>query len=325
MHKIAVVTGGTGFIGWNLCERLRDRGWTVRAPVRPSSRNPLPEGIDRLGARLERAELAPLLAGASVVFHLAGLTRASSYSEFVRVNAHGAREVAEAAADAGAFMLAISSMAASGPGTAAAPAREDDDPAPVSLYGRSKLAGEQAIADVAGLRWATLRPPGVYGPRDTDFLPLFRACGRGLFPLVGSSDTPYTLVYIGDLVAAMIAVAEAGVARSAAVASEIFFVGHPEIVTAGAMRAALAGVFKRRVRTLRVPRAALWTLSQLGELAGMLGRPALMNRSRYRELTAPGFVCDVSKLERILNWSASTSLRQGFETTVAWYRDHGLL
>lgn len=323
--RTVVVTGATGFIGWNLCESLRDSGWRVRAAVRPSSRNPLPPGIERRDAGLSRDEMAPVIEGADAVVHLAGLTRAASYAEFERVNADGAAEVARAAADVGAFMLLVSSMAASGPATTARPARETDTPAPVSLYGQSKLAGERALTGVRELRWAVLRPPGVYGPRDTDFLPLFRLGRRGLFPLLGSASTGYSLVHVSDLVVAMVALVAAGIERRVEVEREIFFVGHPEAVTASEMRDALGRVFERRIRTLRVPRAALWALSQLGELAAAAGRPALMNRSRYRELTAPGFVCDASKLEAAVGWRARYGVGVGFDATANWYRRHRLL
>lgn len=325
MSKLAVVTGGTGFIGWNLCERLRDCGWVVRAVVRPTSDNPLPDGVERVDARLRADEMQPSLEGAQVVYHLAGLTRASSYEQFLRINAEGARQTAIAAQRAGAFMLAVSSQAAAGPGTPAAPAREKDEPRPVSLYGRSKLAGEAAIRQIAELRWAIIRPPAVYGPRDRDFLTLFRMGRRGLFPLLGAADTAYTLVHVSDAVDALITVAEAGVTGDSGVQGETFFIGHPEIVRSADFSSALGAIFDRRVRSLRVPRPLLWTLAEIGELAGKLGRPALVNRSRYRELTAPGFVCDVSKIQRHVGHTARLDLRRGFAATADWYRARGML
>ena len=325
MERIALVTGGTGFIGWHLCERLRDSGWRVRAAVRPTSPNPLPEGVERVGAALEAEALAHACSGARVVFHLAGLTRAPSYEAFARVNVEGARQVALAAAAAGCAMVNVSSQAAGGPGTPLSPRSESDAPAPVSVYGRSKLAGERAVASVAGIRAVHIRPPGVYGPRDRDFLPLFLLARRGWFPLLAPPRTAYTLVYVHDLIEALIRVGEALAGGRADLPGETFFVGHPEPVTVGELRQVLAEVLQRRVRALPVPRPLLWVLAEVGELQGRFGRPGLMNRSRYREITAPGFVCDVSRIERVLGIRAATDVRRGFAATARWYLERGWL
>ena len=94
-------------------------------------------------------------------------------------------------------------MAAAGPGTVESPARESQVPRPVSFYGRSKLAGEQAVQALEGLRLGIVRPPGVYGPRDKDFLALFRMGSRGWFPLLGSPDTGFSLIHVDDTVDAL--------------------------------------------------------------------------------------------------------------------------
>lgn len=325
VHPI-VVTGATGFIGWNLCERLRDAGHPVRAAVRPSSSNPLPEGVLRVDAALHAEQLAASCRGAAAVIHLAGLTRAASYAEFLRVNAEGARQAALAAHAADAFFVLVSSQAAAGPGTADAPAREADPPRPVSEYGRSKLAGEHAVRQIEGLRWAIVRPPAVYGPRDDDFLALFRLARRGIFPLLGQPGTSYTLVHVDDAVEALVAVAAAGVEGRPEVLGETFFIGHPEPIRQIEIGDALAAALDRRVRALRVPRPLLRAAAALGDLqAHLLGRPGLLNRSRYAELTAPGFVCEVSKIERVLGVRARIPHREGFAATAAWYRSRGTL
>lgn len=320
---IAVVTGGTGFIGWSLCERLRHQGVEVRGVVRPASRNPLPDGVTRAEAELDAQGMAPACEGAAVVYHLAGLTRANSLEEFMHVNAEGARQAALAARRAGAFFVLVSSMAAGGSGTREAPRRESDPDEPVSAYGRSKLAGERALQGIDGLRFAVVRPPGVYGPRDRDFLTLFRLASRGFVPGIGDQNVGYTLVHVADTAAAMLRIAEAGIARDAAVQGEVFYIGHREPITQGQMAELLGEALGRRVRTIPVPRALLRAFAEAGELRKLLGRPAVVNRNRYREITAPGFVCDVSKIDRLLNWQARFDVPAGFADTARWYREQG--
>jgi len=321
--SVAVITGGTGFIGWNLCESLRDSGWEVRAVVRPSSLNALPEGVQRVDCELDEEAMAAVCEGATMVYHLAGLTRAVDYESFVRVNVEGARQAALAARRSGAFFLLVSSQAAAGPGTPQHPRRESDEPAPLSQYGRSKLAGELAVAEIEGLRYAIVRPPGVYGPRDRDFLALFRGGKRGLCPILGDADTAYTLIHVADLVAAMRAVGETGADEIDAVQRQTFFVGHSEPVRQGDFPALLSETYERRVRAIPVPRWLLRAIAAAGELsARVTGRPALMNRDRLRELDGPGLVCEVSKIERAVGHVARIEAARGFADTADWYRQH---
>lgn len=323
---VAVVTGGTGFIGWALCTALRDADWSVRAVVRPSSSNPLPEGIERWDAPLDAAAMAPACEGAQAVYHLAGLTRARTLDDFLRVNADGARQAALASREAGAFFVLVSSQAAGGPGTPAQVRTEEHAPAPVSDYGRSKLEGERALPAIEDLRYTIVRPPAVYGPRDKDFLALFQAAARGLMPRLGSASKAYTMVHVDDVVAALRAVAAAGIEQDPAVQGETFFIGHPVPVTQGQLLSHVAAAVGRRVRQVPLPILLLRLLAELGEATAILtGRPALLNRDRFRELSAPGFVCSVDKIAATLGWRASVDIQDGLLETARWYREAGWL
>ncbi len=196
----------------------------------------------------------------------------------------------------------------------------------MSDYGRSKLAGEAVLAGIEDLRYSIVRPPGVYGPRDQDFFALFRAAAGGLVPRIGSPDKAYTLIHVEDAVTALRTVGESGIREMASVHRETFFIGHPEIVSqrdiATALRAAVGGT----PRELPVPGLFLRVLAELGEIQGRItGRPALLNRNRYREVTAPGFVCSVEKITTITAWRATYDLQAGFRATATWYREAGWL
>ena len=324
--NVAIITGCTGFIGWNLGESLRDSGWEVRAVVRPSSRNALPDRIQRIDCELNESVMAAACEGAAVVYHLAGLTRAIDYESFARVNVEGARQAALAARSARAFFVLVSSQAAAGSGTPEHPRTENDKPEPLSLYGKSKLAGECAVEEIEGLRYAVVRPPGVYGPRDRDFLALFRGGKRGLCPILGAAKTAYTLIHVADLVAGLRAVGEAGAAEIGAVMRETFFVGHSEPVRQVDFARLLSETYDRRVRMVPVPRWLLRVVAEAGELSGRVtGRPALMNRDRLRELEGPGLVCDVSKIERAVGHVARLEAARGFANTARWYVQHDWL
>ena len=209
MTRRVAVTGASGFIGSHLVEHFAARSTDVVTVRRPFAQPTLLEALRQAGA----------------VVHLAGVVSAVRDDDYMAANVDGTRAVAEAARVAGVPMILVSSLAAAGPAPPRAPRSEDDPPAPINVYGRSKLLGERAIAAVDGLQWTILRPGVVYGPRDRALLPLFRFAARGLLPLVGRADAAYTFVHVSDLVRAIAA------AVDHPAAGDTMFVGHPEPVT----------------------------------------------------------------------------------------------
>jgi nucleoside-diphosphate-sugar epimerase len=213
----------------------------------------------------------------------------------------------------------VSSLAAAGPASIRAPRSEDDPPAPINAYGRSKLDGERAVSSVPGLSWLVLRPGTVYGPGDRAVLPLFQAARRGVLPLVGRTDAAYSFVHVSDVVRAIEA------AMTVPIAGETFFVGHPQAVTAREVLEAIrAGVGSGLI--VRVPNPLLRLAAIGGDIAGALsGRTALINQRRYAELMAGGFVCRVDRLRDRLGVVAQIGLKEGMAQTAAWYRSAGWL
>ncbi len=312
------LTGATGFLGWHVAERLRDRGWRVRAVVRPGNVKFLPDDVEPHPSALDAGALASAFAGSEVVIHAAALTRARTERELMAVNVEGTRAVVEAANAAGARVVFISSLAAIGSGTPDRPAREDALPRPINAYGRSKLAAEAVVRATASMPWTILRPSAVYGPRDRQFLPLFRMASRGLFLLAAPASTPFTMVFVDDVVRAIVAAAEAPRA-----AGQPLFIGHPEPATTQDILSGLARAYGRRYAPRRVPRLALGAAALAGEVAWWLGRQPMLDVSRLGEFRAEGFVCAVDLASGVLGFTAAVPLAEGIERTQGWYRERG--
>jgi len=337
------LTGATGFLGWHLAEAFRDAGWNVTAVVRPGNKKPLPARVESLERPLEAEALARAFEGSSLIVHAAGLTHAPSEAAFNAVNVEGTSAVVTAANRVGSPLILLSSQAAAGSAPRDRPSREDDTPAPLTAYGRSKLAAETVVRSATQTPWLILRPSAVYGPRDRQFLPLFRLASRGWFLLAADPAATFTLVYVEDLARAVVLAAlaltgegEAGKAgkaggpsrvggpgRAVDAGGKVLFLGHPLPQTSDEVLRALAATYGRPYRPRRVPGALLEGVSWLGELSWRLGRQPLLDRARLLELRASGFVCTVDEALDELGFRAEVGLAEGVERTARWYRNQG--
>ena len=318
MPRRIAITGATGFIGRQLARALIARGDHVTAVVRPGSpglrAGPLPAGVETVCADLAQGRLERAFSGADAVVHLAGLISAARADRYSAVNVEGTRAAAEAARDAGAHFVYVSSLAAAGPAPADAPRSEDDAPMPINMYGITKLQGEGEVERTAGLRWTTLRPGVVYGEGDRALTPLFRMARLPVMPVVGGRETAYTFVHIDDMVRAALAALDRARDRL------VCFVGHDEPVRARELVRAVRDAAGGRAVLLPVPAPLVWLAANGCELAGRaLGRELLLSRRRYAEMYAPGFVCRVDRLKRELGIVPEVDLREGLRRSADWY------
>ncbi len=316
-----LLTGASGFVGSHVLDKLRARGLPTAILLRPSSRSRFIEphlcwAETRPGSILEPAACRVAMAGITHVIHCAGCTKAARASEFYQVNQTGTRNVIEAAnAQAGVQrLLYLSSLAAAGPALPSKPLLETDPPRPVSDYGKSKLAGEGEVLRRCRPEFVILRPPGVYGPRDGEFLRLFKAVKAHLLPRPGRQAL--SLIFAEDLAEAVVTCLD-----HPAVAGKTYFVACPEVVTARGMAAEIAAQMGGWTLPLPLPAAALWPLCLAQQLHSRLtGKPNLLSLQKFAELRAPGWVCDPGLFRLQTGCPCPTTLQPGIGRTLQWYR-----
>jgi nucleoside-diphosphate-sugar epimerase len=318
VSRSVVVTGATGFIGWHVARRFLESGWHVRGLVRPESRRPVPDGVERMVAPLAEREIVNAFGNAEALVHMAAVVGIRSPDEFKRSNVDAVVEVARAAQRLGVRLVHMSSLGATGPGSPSDPPTEESPLRPVNPYGESKRDAELFVKSVDGLRWTILRPTLVYGPRDRNFFPMFRLAKRGLFPV--PSTAAYNVVHVSDVARAV----ELATLSDRAT-RETFFVGQAGHVTISELMAPLAPIFGKPFRPIRVPRSALWLAAQMGSLARQVGIPLPLDRARWNEMRSPGFVCRVDKAREQLGFVATTELSEGLKETAEWYLMNGWL
>lgn len=304
----------------------------VAVLLRPASNRRFIEhhlnGPDQVEARLGSLDDPPSLRAAlrdvTHVIHCAGLTRALDAAGFFRGNQAGTRHLVDAVNDHGNAvrrLLLISSLAAGGPATPDRPAREDDPPRPVSAYGASKLGAETEVRTRSRVPWVIVRPPAVYGPRDDGFLPMFRVVRRGVVPRFAGSLAALSMAYAEDLAAAVMRCL-----THPAAAHRTYYAASPEVLHGEAFALEIARQMGVRTFTVPLPAAVLWAacLVQQG-VSRCTRRPHILGLEKYRELRAPGWVCDASRLQAELGGVRWRPHAEGIGQTLAWYRKQGWL
>jgi nucleoside-diphosphate-sugar epimerase len=319
MPDRVLVTGATGFVGSHVAQALVEAGYEVRCGTRASSNTRWISDLDTervpLDVRGKPEDISRAVENVDVVVHAAGITRARRPEDYYSVNADGTRRLAAAALRAGVrrFVL-ISSLAARGPNS---PAKGDH---PESDYGRSKLEAENHLRSVeGGMEAVVLRPAAVYGPRDTDLLPLFRMARAGWLP-VPSGAGPLQPLYAEDVARAALAAAREPMGFGPFPVAENRRYAWQDVA------AGLEKSLGRTVRAVRLPAGAFVLAGRAAEWAARpLSAVPILDERRARDLALNAWTCDVSGTEEALRWRAEVPLFEGLERTARWYGQVGWL
>jgi UDP-N-acetyl-alpha-D-quinovosamine dehydrogenase len=310
-----LVTGATGFVGRALCALLVRRGHELRGSTRWTSGMAAPGA----GTTVAVGEIGPTtdwtaaVEGMDAVVHLAARvhmledTAAGALAEYRRTNVEGTRSLAAAALRAGVRRLVFLSSAKVHGERSVRPFTEVDAPHPEDAYAVSKLEAEEALKEtLAGsqTQWTILRPPLVYGQGvRANFLRLLRVVARGVpLPLAGI-DNRRSLIYVGNLVAAVEAcLEEEGAGGRTWLVSDGEDLSTPELVRR------LARALNRPARLVPVP-------VRLLRLAGALsGRAAAVDR------LVDSLQVDATAIRAALQWTPAYTVDQGLVETACWFR-----
>jgi nucleoside-diphosphate-sugar epimerase len=245
------------------------------------------------------AALQRLCANCDAVVHGAGAVRGNSQADFDQVNVAGTAAVLEAisAQSRPPRLLLLSSIVAREPH--------------ISWYAQSKWAGEQVLLQFGDIDRIVVRPPAVYGPGDKEMLPIFQLMQRGIALVPGSPEARISLIYVADLVDAIIALL-----RSDAAIGQTFTVcdGTPDGYDWHEMAAIAAQHWSRRVRLLRVPHGLLNAVAALNsKLAAITGRAPMLTPPKLRELRHTDWVVDNDAITAATGWTPVVGLRAGLE------------
>jgi len=320
MTQPVALTGGTGFVGSHLVDTLCSAGLRPRVLVRDADKPRWIAGVeaDWIEGSLEDPEpLRRLVEGAGTVIHLAGVLRAGRESEFDDGNRRGTANLVVAIRGVApdVHMVHVSSLAAVGPSPEPEGMAPGDPAAPISAYGRSKLGGETEVAALGdSISWCILRPPGVYGPRDTDIFEFFKMASKGL-AAIPAGERWLTMAFVADVVRAILAAAAGGTHR------QIYHLGEPSPQRLEDIFNRLAEAGGCHVRVFQVPSGVIQAAGAAGSVLQRLGwRRLPLTLDKTKELLASHWTAQTASSLEALGLGSGTLFADGAATTWRWYR-----
>lgn len=311
-----LVTGANGFVGKELCKASLQQDYILRAVVRSElARQHLETYLKQFSNNFEVRCLPEnadstawlnLVEGVDVVVHLVArvhrVNEVGDHSqEYFKVNVELTRQLAQSAAKAGVKrFIYLSSIKVNGEKTVFKPYHEDDVPQPVDDYGRTKLQAEKAliaIAEQSTLEYVILRPPLVYGAgAKANFKNLVAIIEKGLpLPLAGVNNKR-SFIYIGNLVAAIIACLNHSAARN-----QLYLLSDGQDASTAELIQYIAKALNKPVRLWPVP---LFLLRFFGKL---LGKSAMVAK------LLDSLVVDSSKIRSQLVWQSPYTFEQALQ------------
>ncbi len=324
------LTGGSGFLGSHIADKLVEQGHEVRALVRPTSDS---RHLQSIGAELVHASLETghgleqAVQGVDAVIHSAAVVKARRPEEFTQVNVGGTSRLIEATRKVNPglhrFVL-ISSLAAHGFRRDGKPRGLEEPSEPVTQYGRSKLEAERAVLKyVSEIPVTVVRPSTVYGPRDQETLLIFKTIRNRVLPFLGSRNNRMSMVYGPDAADAV-----CKTLQMAHPSGRVYSLEDGHVYTQADLGFRIAealGVGGLNL-PLDVPIRLVRIAARASELYGKVtNRAVMLTRDKLNELTQPHAVCDGSPAREELGWSPTVDLAEGARRAAQWYRAEGWL
>ncbi len=322
----ALVTGATGFIGSHLTEVLSDKGFTVRALVRESSRTELLErlGIERAVGDVTNVEsLKAAAAGCDIVFHTAALVGEwGAPEDFYNINVLGMKNMIDAAEAAGVHrFIDVSSVSVHG--YAGFDKDTEESPYVITgiLYSDTKMEAEKLLweAHAQGRIEATsIRPAMVWGSRDrVFFIKLINLIAKRRFVFIDNGDHIAGLTHVRNVCDALLRSAQnQNAVGKAFIVTDDCETKYRDVVEK------LCGELGLRMPKLSISRNTAATLADLSE------KWARKRKSKTAPiLTRMGVACigndlsfDISRIKTTIGYAPKYSFPQAIPEFIQWYK-----
>lgn len=336
MKKKILITGASGFIGNAVVSQALEQGYETWAGIRSSSSRSMLQDkrINFIDLNYsDKEKLSEQLRSLTnengkfdAIVHVAGITKAIRKSDFDRINFLFTKNFVEAIIEADVVpksFVFMSTLGAIGVGDEETymPMECDREPNPNTAYGKSKLLAEKFLKSIPNFPYVILRPTGVYGPNDKDYLILIKAVNKGINVGAGFKKQLLSFIYISDLVDIVFSCIDKNIVQKEYYVSD--GCGYTDDEFNKIVQQALQ---KKRVLRLKLPltlvKGAAYVSEKIGEL---LNRPLTFNTDKYKIMRQRNWTCDISPLQKDINFTPKYYLKNGVEKTIDWYKERGWL
>ena len=319
MPKKVLIVGAGGFIGGFIAAESLRRGYETWCGVREStSRRYLTDPALRfITLDYDNPErLAEQLKGHRwdyIVYNL-GATKCVNFMDFNRINYCYLRDFVDTLTDVGAIperMVYMSSLSAIGPGDEKnyTPLNGDSIPCPNTRYGLSKIKAETYLQSLPReFPWIILRPTGVYGPHEQDYLMMIKSIDSHFDFGVGMRKQMLTFIYVEDLARAIFDALEKAPL-------------HRKYIQKEFRRIVSKALGRKLVIPVRLP---LWALSAACKISEKWGaakmKAVTLNTDKYKIMSQRNWSCDVNPAITDFGFSPKVDLEEGIRLTVEAYK-----
>lgn len=322
----ALVTGGTGFIGSHLVDKLLKKGYEVKCLTRKTSNTRWLKGkkieiVD--GGFYNDDTLKKAVEGVDYIFHIAGAVMSKSKKGFFLSNQIATKNLAEACIKHNKNIkrfIYLSSGTACGPCINGKPNVETDKCNPITTYGKSKIAGENELLKRAkDLPITIIRPSAIYGPRDEAIYQYFMAVSKGLISLIGFSAKYVSLIHSHDMVSGIMLAAE-----NEKAVGQIYNISSERPYSWQEIGNICKNVIGRKTITLRLPHFIVYAAGAVSQFFGYFTKKgSVFNIEKAKDFTQEHWVFSPEKAMKELGYGQEISLEDGIRDTIDWYRKNG--
>jgi len=322
-----VVTGSNGFVGANLIDELIKRfpEAEINCLVRSDKKNAASSNIKYYKVNyLDKNSLlnCKALDDVDYLYHVAGVTKSATEKGFVEGNVipglHLLETLEEKKTPIKRFVL-VSSQTASGPSKGNGHFKTEEEPEnPVELYGKSKLQSEQNTKKFKDkIPYTIISPSSVYGPRDVDFLNIFKMIKSGVNVYAGNKEQTVSLIYVKDLVDAII-----DSSLSEKTLYKKYFVNDEVPQNWGQIQSLVFEVAGRKKIDVSIPYELLSVIAYAGSFYSVVtNKPVLLNRNKIL-LSKPDWVFTSRKAQADFGFKCKYTLSQALKETYDWYKQN---
>jgi nucleoside-diphosphate-sugar epimerase len=311
-------------VGSHLADKLKASGFEVMCLKRKTSSTKWLDGkgfeyIE--GDLFSNEALEYAVAKADYVFHVAGVVKSVNKEGFYRGNHEATKNLLEITKKVNPGIkkfVHISSQAACGPAIGIDAVDENTQPNPITTYGESKLMAENEVNRYAAeFPVSIVRPPAVFGPRDTEILIYFQTFSKGLNSVIGFDKKYLSLIYVEDLIDGIMLVAKEEIANG-----RTYFVCLDEPYNWDEIGHVTSKLLGKKALKVRIPHSIVYSVGFIAEtIASFSGKAATLNVEKCKDITQLRWVCSNGKAKRELGFSNRYTLEESFGKTIEWYKE----